>query len=86
MFPTRGTLPYTPACVARPEGHDREDEAGLALDAWNGVVFCTRALHMPAPSFGERYTVVFFTQVGLGKVSWENLVLLRSLGFQLCAR
>ena len=46
---------------------------------------CSGALHMPAPWRGERYALVFFTQVGLGKVSWEDLVLLRSLGFRLCA-
>ena len=42
-------------------------------------------LHMPAPWLGERYAVMFFTKVGLGKVSLEDLVLLRSLGFRLCA-
>ena len=85
VFPTRGTRPYTMACVAGPEGHDRVHEDGVALDARNGVVFCSGALHMPAPWRGERYALVFFTQVGLGKVSWEDLVLLRSLGFRLCA-
>ena len=45
----------------------------MALDARNGVVFCNGALHMPAPWRGERYALVFFTQVGLGKVSWEDL-------------
>ena len=85
VFPTKGTRPYTMACVAGPEGQDRVDEDGVALDARNGVVFCSGALHMPAPWRGERYALVFFTQVGLGKVSWEDLVLLRSLGFRLCA-
>ena len=85
VFPKRGTRPYTMACVAGPEGQDRVDEDGVALDARNGVVFCIGALHMPAPWRGERYALVFFTQVGLGKVSWEDLVLLRSLGFRLCA-
>ena len=54
-------------------------------EPWYGVVFCSGALHMPAPWRGERYALVFFTQVGFGKVSWEDLVLLRSLGFRLCA-
>ena len=85
VFPTKGTRPCTMACVAGPEGQDRVDEDGVALDARNGVVFCSGALHMPAPWRGERYALVFFTQVGLGKVSWEDLVLLRSLGFRLCA-
>ena len=85
MFPTRGTRPYTMACVPVPEGHDRAEEDGVALDARNGVVFCSGALHIPAPWLGERYALVFFTQVGLGKVSWEDLVLLRSLGLRLCA-
>ena len=85
VFPTKGARPYTMACVAGPEGQDRVDGDGVALDARNGVVFCSGALHMPAPWRGERYALVFFTQVGLGKVSWEDLVLLRSLGFRLCA-
>ena len=71
--------------VLQGQGQDRVDEDGVALDAQNGVVFCSGALHMPAPWRGERYALVFFTQVGLGKVSWEDLVLLRSLGFRLCA-
>ena len=74
VFPTRGTRPYTMACVAGPEGHDRVDEDGVALHARNGVVFRSGALHMPAPWLGERYPLV----------SWEDLVLLRSLGFRLC--
>ena len=86
VFPTRGTRPYKMACVAGPEGHDTVDEDGVALDARNGVVFCGGALHMPALWLGERTALVFFTQVGLGKVSWETLVLLRSLGIRLCAR
>ena len=61
MFPTRGTRPYTMACVAGPEGHDRVDEDEVALDARNWVVFCGGALHMQAPWRGERYTLVFFT-------------------------
>ena len=73
------------ACVAGQEGQDRVNEDGVALDARNGVVFCSGALHMPAPWRGERYALVFFTQVGLGKVSREDLVLLRSLGLRLCA-
>ena len=85
VFPTRATRPYTMACVAGRERHDRVDEDGVALDARNGVVFCSRALHMPDPWLGERYALVFFTHFGLGKVSWEDLVLLRSLGFRLCA-
>ena len=84
VFPTRGTRPYTMACVAGPKGHDRMDEDVVALDARNGVVFCSGALHILAPWLGECYALVFFTQVGLGKVSWEDLVLLRSLGFRLC--
>ena len=32
----------------------------MALDARNGVVFCSGALHMPAPWLGERYALVFF--------------------------
>ena len=85
VFPTRGTRPYTLACDAGPQSHDRVDEDAVALDARNGVVFCSGALHMPAPWRGERYALVFFTQVGLGKVSWDDLQLLRSLGFRLCA-
>ena len=85
VLPTRGTRPYTMACVAGPEGQDRVDEDGVALDASNGVVFCSGALHMPVPWRGERYALVFFTQVGLRKVFWEDLVLLRGLGFRLCA-
>ena len=50
-----------------------------------GVFFCSGALHLPAPWRGERYALVFFTQVGLGKVSWEDLLLLQSPGFRLCA-
>ena len=84
VFPTRGTRPYTMACVAGPEGHHRVDEDGVALDARNGVIHCSGALHMPAPWLGEHYTLVLFTHVGLGKVSWEDLVLLRSFGFTLC--
>ena len=46
LFPTRGTRPYTMACVAGPEGHDRVDEDGVALDArkrgrFFAVVLCT---------------------------------------------
>ena len=85
VFPTRGTRPYTMACVAGAEGHDSVDGDGVGLDARNGVVFCSGALHMPAPWRGECYALVFFTQVGLGKVSWEDLQLLWSLGFRLCA-
>ena len=83
--PTKGTRPYTMARVAGPEGQDRVDEDGVALNARNGVVVCSGALHMPAPWRGERYSLVFCPQVGLGKVSWEDIVLLHSLGFQLCA-
>ena len=85
VLPTGGTRPYTAACVAGPEGYDRVDEDGVALDARNGVVFCSGALHMPAPWLGERYAMVFFTQVSHGKVSWEDLLLLQRLGFRLCA-
>ena len=85
VFPTRGARPYTMACVAGPEGRHRVDEDGVALDARNAVFFCCGALHMQAPLRGERYALVFFTQVGLGKVSWEDLVLLRSLVLRLCA-
>ena len=41
VFPTKGNRPYTMACIAGPEGQDRVDEDGVALDARNGVVFCS---------------------------------------------
>ena len=54
VFPTGGTRPYAMACVAGAEEHGRVDQEGVALDARNGVVFCSGALHMPAPWLDER--------------------------------
>ena len=55
VFTTRGIHPYTMACVAVPEGHDSVDEDGVVFDAHKEVVFCSGALHMPAPWLGERW-------------------------------
>ena len=55
------------------------------MDAHNGVVFPSWAWHMQMPWQGRKYILVCFKQVSLANVAPEDLVLLRKVGFRLCA-
>ena len=78
VFPTKGTRPYTMACVAGPEGQDRVDEDGVALDARNGVVFCSGALHMGCSVLGrgaeppQFWVLLIWLEPGISHVTWVH--------------